>query len=110
MISCNKRMLPQYLELNAERVLLMMRKRPYIIHKNGKDNIHISKGIVTVIDPGNSPFLEAGMMFSLDRREIVADKIMAKNIKYKGSNNHHKFIVEIFKAKFLMENNANISM
>lgn len=106
----NKPMIPSSLELMAKKAVMMMRVRPHIIHKNCKDILHVSEGLVTIVDPGDSPYLEAGMVFILDRREIIADRIEESNEKCRGSNSHHKFLVTVNKAKFLMKSNSSIAV
>jgi hypothetical protein len=102
----NKPLLPANLELMAKKAIVAMRHHPHIIHNDCKDILNVSEGLVTIIDPGDSPFLEAGMMFILDRREIIAEKIKENNEKYRGSESHHKFLVIVNKGKILVKNNT----
>ena len=103
MIDCTKPFLPPCLELRAKRVVIMMKKCPYVIHKNGNDEIHVSDGLIKVEDPGDSTIYEEGMIFKLKRQDIVAEKIKRHDIKYRGSKNHHKFLVTVYNAKIQLK-------
>lgn len=79
----------------------MTSQHPHIIEKNGKSLLHVCEGIVTVLDPGDNPLLESGMMFIIERRDIIAETFDASTRKYRGSNSHHKYLVMLKNAKIL---------
>jgi hypothetical protein len=61
--------------------------------KNGEEFLTVNDGLVTVIKKGDAEILEEGMMFKLSRRTLSARKIDVKPRKFRGSGNHHKFLV-----------------
>lgn len=90
-----KRVLPETISDSFRTLAIEMRKMPRPIAQDGEETIIISEGLATVVNAGESGWFEQGMMFQLYRRMISARKIEIKPIKFRGSNNHHKFLVVI---------------
>ncbi|MDO9537547.1 MAG: hypothetical protein Q7J68_04430 [Thermoplasmata archaeon] len=90
-----KRVLPEAISDKFRTLAVEMRMRPRPIAQDGEETINISEGLATVLNAGGSKWFEQGMMFQLSRRFISARKIEIKPMKYRGSGNHHKFLVVI---------------
>jgi hypothetical protein len=88
-----KRVLPETISDSFRTLAVEMRKMPRLITKNGEDTMMVYDGLATVVNPGESAYLDEGMMFRLCRRIISAKKIDVKSTKHHGSNNHHKYLV-----------------
>lgn len=88
-----KCVLPESVSDTFRTLAIEMRKRPFPITRGGEDFLSVSDGLATVINPGDAEILEEGMMFTLCRKVISGKKIIVKALKYRGSGNHHKFLV-----------------
>lgn len=88
-----KHVLPGAISDRFRTLVIEMRKRPYPVVKGGEETLVVSEGLATVMNAGEAEVLEEGMMFSLVRRTVSARRIEVKEGKFRGSNNHHKFLV-----------------
>jgi len=88
-----KRVLPEGITDRFGTLAVEMRMRPRPKSKNGEEFLTVNDGLVTVIKKGDAEILEEGMMFKLSRRTLSARKIDVKPRKFRGSGNHHKFLV-----------------
>ena len=90
-----KRVLPATITDKFGTLAVEMRMRPFPVTKNGEETLRVNDGLVTVVNPGDAEMLEEGMMFKLSKRTLSAKKIDVKPGKFRGSSNHHKFLVII---------------
>ena len=72
-----------------------MRKKPRPMNNGKETELMVYDGLATVMNAGEAQFLEEGMMFKLKRRIVSARKVEIKPGKFRGSTNHHKFLVII---------------
>lgn len=90
-----KRVLPATITDKFGTLAVEMRKMPRPYSKDGGETLMVYDGLATVVKTGDAETLEEGMMFKLTRRMLSARKIEVKPSKFRGSSNHHKFLVII---------------
>lgn len=96
----SKRQLPVNIEPVVKIAAIEMRKWPRVIQEHDKTILYINNALVTVINPGRSKLIKRGMCFKISRKKVVAEKIKVKKEKYRGSQNHHKFLIVVYDALF----------
>ena len=90
-----KRVLPAKISDKFGTLAIEMKRRPRPYLKDGQESLMVYDGLATVVKAGDADILDKGMMFKLQRRTLSAKKIEIKAGKFRGSSNHHKFLVII---------------
>lgn len=90
-----KRVLPETISDKFGTLAVEMRKMPRPYSKDGEESLMVYDGLATVVKAGDAEVLDEGMMFKLRHRIVSAKKIDVKTGKFRGSSNHHKFLVII---------------